>query len=767
MDKQERQEELETDALNRALAEYDKALRDRRSSLGSVSIEFLRGSLKSLSTPIKHQQDVVRRGKGRLPAFAVPLISLDPEKLALLTLGCMYDLITERRDSTDTLPTRTELADAVGGRCRLERYFDKTAGRARDVCQELFGRNVHAYQGRRRARRQAAFLDRTDWPFDQRWSVGLILVMLAVEHAVIAGTPIFWIVERKERRERKDRGVYFATIKSVDLTSAAVKWLEERNILHRVLVRPVHLPMIVRPLPWSGLRDGGYLKERMQLVKRGKNPSIRKALANADMTRVYAVVNALQDTPWRINKGVYEVMCRVREVESQSPGIRVDHPKRLDLSNVLIDEGNLFHFPYQLDHRGRVYAVPRPPNPQSDDEGRALLEFASGKPLGERGAYWLAVHLANLYGKGRVSFEERVTWVNSHNKELLAFAREPVGHSFWKNEELKNRKKWCLLAACMEWDRYLSEGPSVESHLPVVMDGTCNGLQHLSAITRDGEVGRETNLLPSETPHDVYQKVADEVESRLKSAAARGDLKAPEWLGKVPRKLVKEPTMARPYGMGRVGIQEHVEKTLKDDDNTDESLKSFSSTWYIAGIIEEAINQLIPGPKKLMDWLEELSAVLAKKNTGIRWTLPSGFVAVTEERVPEMREIRVHGWSIRVVKDNPRFKIDVSEQRSTVSANFVHSFDAAHLMLTIHRLHKEKVGDFTVIHDGYGVHASDIDLMHRVLREEFVKMYREPVVQRFLDEQRRANPRVRLPDPRPPFGDLDIEGVLKSPYFFC
>ena len=42
-----------------------------------------------------------------------------------------------------------------------------------------------------------------------------------------------------------------------------------------------------------------------------------------------------------------------------------------------------FYFPWQVDHRGRVYPVPPLMNPQSDHIGRALIEFADGKPLGE------------------------------------------------------------------------------------------------------------------------------------------------------------------------------------------------------------------------------------------------------------------------------------------------------------------------------------------------------------------------------------------------
>ena len=57
-------------------------------------------------------------------------------------------------------------------------------------------------------------------------------------------------------------------------------------------------------------------------------------------------------------------------------------------------------------------------------------------------------------------------------------------------------------------------------------------------------------------------------------------------------------------------------------------------------------------------------------------------------------------------------------------------------------------------------------MLHRILREEFVRIYSEPVLQNFIDQQRQAHPRIELPDP-PPTGDLDIRQVLESPYFFA
>jgi len=38
---------------------------------------------------------------------------------------------------------------------------------------------------------------------------------------------------------------------------------------------------------------------------------------------------------------------------------------------------------------------------------RGLLRFAEAKPLGERGLRWLFIHLANVYGKDKLSFRDR------------------------------------------------------------------------------------------------------------------------------------------------------------------------------------------------------------------------------------------------------------------------------------------------------------------------------------------------------------------------
>ena len=54
------------------------------------------------------------------------------------------------------------------------------------------------------------------------------------------------------------------------------------------------------------------------------------------------------------------------------------------------------------------------------------MKFAEAKPLGERGLWWLKVHLANLYGYDKGTFEERVEFVHEHLDDIFDSAENPL-----------------------------------------------------------------------------------------------------------------------------------------------------------------------------------------------------------------------------------------------------------------------------------------------------------------------------------------------------
>ena len=61
---------------------------------------------------------------------------------------------------------------------------------------------------------------------------------------------------------------------------------------------------------------------------------------------------------------------------------------------------------------------------------------------------------------------------------------------------------------------------------------------------------------------------------------------------------------------------------------------------------------------------------------------------------------------------------------SGITANFVHSLDAAHMRYVINSMADSGIKDFWAVHDDFGTHAADIDTMMRIIREEFVELHK-------------------------------------------
>ena len=167
-----------------------------------------------------------------------------------------------------------------------------------------------------------------------------------------------------------------------------------------------------------------------------------------------------------------------------------------------------------------------------------------------------------------------------------------------------------------------------------------------------------------------------------------------------------------------------------------------------------------------MKWLRDIARILGKANVGMMWTSPAGLPVVHEIREPKEVRIASADRTLIIHEYDPNRKIDWRKQVNGIVAHLIHSLDAAHMMLTVNRLHSMGLRHFAMVHDSYGVHASDVDLLNRVLREEFVRIYSEPVMWNFFKDLWKNNPGVALPALPPP-GTLDIRQVLDSPYFFA
>jgi DNA-directed RNA polymerase, mitochondrial len=243
-----------------------------------------------------------------------------------------------------------------------------------------------------------------------------------------------------------------------------------------------------------------------------------------------------------------------------------------------------------------------------------------------------------------------------------------------------------FLAACQEWKGYREQGPDFRSHLPVSMDGTCNGYQHLSAMGLDAIGGSATNLVPGDQPEDMYQEVADHVSIRImfdaeyggreaqarqraasRNAEASNDDRdaARELLGKIDRSSVKHATMTTPYGVTRGTIY----KQLLEQEPVKSSKDPKKCARYLAKVLEECIPEVAVEAGNIMKWLRQVAGVLAKANRGMTWTTPSGFRVVHEIREPKIVRVATSDRTFVVYELGERRKIDVRKQADGIVAH--------------------------------------------------------------------------------------------------
>jgi DNA-directed RNA polymerase len=779
MSKMERQREIEQDSVRDGCVRWCQNIEYQQATDTGPYRNLLGISLMSLADGIRVTQDSLLSMKAKLPAWGLWLLWLSPEQMALITIGTLFNMIAQSEFDTCLPPRITPVTREIGELCLVERVSDLEKQRAVDIAKLLLGRNRSRNAAKRAAEWAALVDDKEDWVNNSRAEhLGGKLIALALRYAVFDGKPIF---EEKENREGSGKNL--KKMLRIGLTEVAETWIGEQTPEALDLFRPIYVPMIVEPCPWTSLSKGGYWHIPMTFFKRQTGKRAQKRLEKADLSLVHAAVNAMQNTPFRINEVVDRLQREAWAAglpffeitsEKQRKGTQKTMLFRFAESARLSPEGK-FYFPWQVDHRGRAYPVPQLMNPQSDHIGRARIEFADGKPLGERGAYWLQIHLANCFWKGKkASFKTLFAWVRENEAEILDFAANPLRlHRFWTQAD----QPWLLIAACLEWKRYKEEGPEMISHLPISMDGSCNGYQHLSAMGLDPIGGRATNLMTREArarqgeassdedPEDIYQWVSDLVCGRLKIDAASNGPNAElarQLLAIMGRDLAKNATMTIPYGVTLRRIYTELCKKgaiqgLKDAEKC---------AMHLTKLLVECIPEVAVEAGRIMKWLREVAEIIARENRGMMWITPIGFVVIHENREPKDVRLATADHRIKIYRDDDKRKIDVRKQVDGIVAHLVHSMDAAHMMLTINRLYAAGIRHFAMVHDSYGVHACDVDLLNRILREEFVRIYSEPVLQNFLDQQRKAHPGIALPDP-PKTGDLDIRQVLSSPYFFA
>lgn len=404
-------------------------------------------------------------------------------------------------------------------------------------------------------------------------------------------------------------------------------------------------------------------------------------------------------------------------------------------------KGETFWIPWSFDFRGRVYPIPTSLSPQGTDFDKSLIYFEEEGPVNE---WWLAFQVATTYGLDKAPMDERIEWVNENHEFLSQLATDPEGTiSEWSKVE----EPWCFIAAVLEYYQCVIIKTKKTSGLPVSVDATCSGLQHLSALALDRTAAEMVNVVPTDKPSDGYRIVAEKAKEIL-----------PEHLHQhITRKVTKRTVMTTPYGVTLNSARDYIRQELKGIE-----LEKGELQMIVKAIYQYGVRQVFDGPCRSMEFIQKVAGERIKSGaTSIDWVTPSGFHVHQEYRCNEVERVRTRLLGERIasylLKEWEDRQIDLKKAKVAASPNLIHSLDAA----LLHMVFANWKRPFTVIHDCVLGRSCDMDDMGAAIRDNFVEIYSQPVLQDWatqlgvdFDESVMLN-------------TLDINDVQESAYFFC
>lgn len=636
-------------------------------------------------------------------------------------------------------------------------------------------------------------LEWTDWTINEKVHISMRIIRSIIH---VLSDLVF---------VRKEHVGGVKTLTVFDTTVAFDDWAKEFEN-ERALLFPMFLPLKIPPVPWKDVNTGGYYTPRLRMnFIKTKGRTHREHVEGHTPQAHFDAVNKIQNTAWKINKVVLKVQEEVYKRglgvgvpsnEKVTPPLYPPHLKEVEREDLTPSElqevkdwkmiakacygleqqrkgkvlafmqghklaqelrdWDKFYYVYNCDFRGRIYCTTAGLTPQGADSAKGLLQFATEVVLGKDGVKWLAIHGANTFGEDKVSFQARVQWVKEHETYIKQVVSDPISYiNFWGNAD----KPYQFLAFCFEWAKCdYGRNTQATSSIPVGLDGSCNGLQHFSAMLRDSVGAEATNLTKSKTgvPADIYNEVAQVTTEKLKKM---DDPRARLWLKVgVTRKCAKRPVMTLPYGATQKAARSAVLEYAIDNWSKFglPDSQQWDMTRFLTPILWESIGEVVIAARAAMNWLQNMT------NEGYKhWLTPIGFPVYQYYKDVKHKTVitQLNGSIELVVRDFDREGVPkASQQRTGVSPNFIHSVDSTHMVMTINATN---VDSFAMIHDDFGTHAGNTELLYRIIREQFKELYTSCNP---LEEWAKQNDvDVRF---MPPIGSYSIDDITSAEYFF-
>ena len=317
-----------------------------------------------------------------------------------------------------------------------------------------------------------------------------------------------------------------------------------------------------------------------------------------------------------------------------------------------------------------------------------MLDFTN------RETYWIAVDIANTFGNDKMSFSNRIKWVQDNIDKLESMVFEAESPWEYRNAVKALRDKLA--------------GQPV-NHM-VYLDASNQALQLYAILTADKITGATCNVANGDFMADAYQMLADAMNSQQTRIV-------------LTRKNCKYALMTTMYGKAD-GTLEIIDDLVKGTKTMLEKMQIVCQRYgfemevsehgtpsipELSQIFKNALYTIAPKAIRTMEALTEINATMVLST--YYWKLPDGFNVKYD--VKNTFDIQIEpiitkkGFEI-TLPEMEIIKYEASESSRGMSPNIIHSIDGYIVRQMVRRMDGRFI---TTIHDAFACHPKDCDFM--------------------------------------------------------
>ena len=304
--------------------------------------------------------------------------------------------------------------------------------------------------------------------------------------------------------------------------------------INKPVTLPKKLPMIISPKPYSHNQAGGYLLNDEDFFEdiliEKKNMKFPSEITETN--KLYFLVNGISETPFKVNQTLLEFITSEKgselglllsesDLEPYTGDVSEYKTKKaLSIRSKLLHQENVLaitdifknfssiYFPVRLDQRGRIYCTSAYFHYQSDELSKSLILFSEAGIINKSNLdsiLYLKAYGANCFGGiiGKQSMNNKIKWVDNHINDIVNYENGVLLN--------KAKDKLLFLAFCIEYKRFVNfyndeSQTEFKNYLPIQLDATCNGFQHISLLSNEDQLFEVLNLIQSKDnkPKDFY-----------------------------------------------------------------------------------------------------------------------------------------------------------------------------------------------------------------------------------------------------------------------